>query len=274
MAPTPSAERAAQARRRARCARAGALLGSCLAGSLAACSAKTLPSSSFVRIELVPVAGPTQPRNVEVVISPADGAALPVCVSIVGDAGKTAASLVLERAPDRDALIPVRVTVTPFGPVAGELGPGQEFTCPAVLPPALGPAQELDVAFCAGQARRVVFHVTAGCGCSGMGGSGGGGSGGTGAGGRGGDGTGGAATGGGAPTGGAGATAGAGGAGNAGGAGGAATGGGGAGGAAATCCPADEVCGAGVSTTGASCAPGQCCRQRVLDSCAALELPL
>ncbi|MCC6521028.1 MAG: hypothetical protein IT373_00060 [Polyangiaceae bacterium] len=270
MAPTPSAERAAAERRGARRARLGALLGSCLAGAMAACSAKTLPSSSFVRVELVPVAGPAQPRNVEVVITPADGAALPVCVSIVGEAGKTAASLVLERAPDRDAMIPVRVTVTPFGPVAGELGPGQEFTCPAVLPPALGPAQELDLAFCPGQARRVVFHVTAGCGCSGTGGSGGGGSGGSGgsggigAGGSGGVGTGGVATGGGTATGGSGGTAGAAGA----------TGGGGAGGAAATCCAADEVCGAGVSTTGASCAAGQCCRQRVLDSCAALELPL
>ena len=145
---------------------------------LAACERPSAEQPSWLVVELVPAPG-VQPLNVEVYIAPADRAAFPVCVGVAGDPGTTTASLLLERSRDADATAPVGLIVTAHGELNGQAGTGKDFTCPGTFPPPLAPPQDLEVRFCAGETRRVVFHVGARCGC-GTGAGGGGGAGGSG----------------------------------------------------------------------------------------------
>jgi hypothetical protein len=74
------------------------------------------------------------------------------------------------------------LTITAYRELNGERGAGLDFGCPPTFPTPLAPPQDLEVRFCAGETRRVVFHVGASCGC-GTGAGGGGGAGGSGSGG-------------------------------------------------------------------------------------------
>lgn len=155
--------------------------------SMVACERQSSEQPSWVVVELVPApAAPSaEPLNAEVYIAPVDGQAVGVCVGVDGTAGTPTASLLLERARDADATAPVRLTITPYRELGNRMGApaGEAFTCPDPFPPPLAPPQDLEIRFCAGQTRRVVFHVAARCGCGGEGGAGGAGGGAGGAGG-------------------------------------------------------------------------------------------
>jgi hypothetical protein len=221
---------------------------------LAACSPDAAPQPSWILVQLMPAAGAgEEPLNVRALLSPAGREPFSLCVGVAGTAGTTTASLLLERAADGDAAAPVTVEITPYRELNGSLGPGLEFTCPPAFPPAIEEPQTLELRFCPGQTRRVVFHLGAQCGCMTLGGVGGAGGGGGGTGGAGG-------MGGAAGMGGTGGTAGMGG-----------TGGGGGGAMPGNCCGLDRVCGAGVSTTGSVCGDNECCKRSIADACVELD---
>jgi len=253
-----------------------------LSVSAVGCSSDTPPSTSYLLVQLGPASNAVpKPRNALVLIEPEGMPSLPMCLNIEGTAGTVTASFVLSREPDRDASLPVKLTVTPYDAVAGSGEPGKDFACPPTMPPVVGPGQSITVAFCNAATRQLRFEVGAQCGCAGAGGSGGagaaGGSGGTG------DAGGAGATGGMGAAGAGGGTAGAGGTSgfrdsSCAGTGGAGAGGsgacGGTGGAGASCgCGTDAVCGVGVSPSGSRCGFDECCKGTIVDACAELETP-
>jgi hypothetical protein len=153
-----------------------------MAGLLAACTKEEVQQPSWLVVELTR-APAAQALNVGVQITPQGREPFAVCVNVEGEPGATTASMLLERARDADASAPVGLVVTGYRELNGQLAPGQEFTCPPEFPPAVGEPQDLEVRFCAGATRRVVFNIGANCGCSsGVGGGGGGGAGGAGGG--------------------------------------------------------------------------------------------
>jgi hypothetical protein len=146
--------------------------------SPAACSSEASQDPSFIRVELIPaITAATIPRAVQVVIKNAatDSAIASLCVNIEGTQGTPTASFILQRDAGKPATDRILVEVTPFDVIDGQgtVESGKEFACPAPLPSAVGDVRQIELDFCAGEARTLVFHVGAIC-CDGSGGAGGG----------------------------------------------------------------------------------------------------
>ena len=251
---------------------------------IGACSADEVKDPSYLLLDLAP-AGANPPGAARVAITSGTTSLANACIHL-GSAG--AASLVLKRDSDKDPNARITITVTAFGTLSGQdnVGPGDEFACPAAPPPALGEPQSVEVAFCPTEAKRLVFHLGSTCDCPADGGEDGASSsssssssastssssgGGFGRGGSGGSG----GTGGQSGTGG---IAGNGGAGGAGGASASSTAASssasssssstGAGGGAVCGCTKAQTCGAGLSTEGRACNAGECCNIQISTPCA------
>ncbi|MFO0755810.1 MAG: hypothetical protein U0359_04935 [Byssovorax sp.] len=206
--------------------------------SLADCGTTAPQDPSYLLVELQNVKGAAAtPSSAMVEVIEGKETLTTLCVKLADPGAQTPASFVLERDFGKDAKARVTVQVTAFDGLSGDgsAAVGKEFACPSgALPPPLTDPQIVEADFCEGKARKIVFHVGASCACPGD-----------------------PMTDGGPAEAGvddagsddAGSDAGPG------------------------CgCNSDAVCGAGLSTTGNACAPGECCARSISGACA-LESP-
>ncbi|MDC3958348.1 hypothetical protein [Polyangium jinanense] len=152
-------------RRRAALALVVGSLLSVTAGMLvSACGSDVTGDPSYLLVELAPVESPAKPGAARVVVTKGTAEIAALCVNLAGD---NPASFVLKRDAGKPATDRINIEVLSFATLKGQenAGPGKEFACPPTLPPTLGDVQTIDVDFCEGQTRKLVFQVGSVCGC-------------------------------------------------------------------------------------------------------------